>query len=433
MNLRAKTLFFFAVSLLISFSACKSKKNLGQDFVPDNEKIGVYVDSIPLEFSTMRLDSVYSGANGIYMVGQQNYSGVISNDVVTYSRLNFDATTIPIDAVYDSMYITVGKIATVYGDSIQDFTLKIFQTTQTLDTAQKNTARYPFHEMTTEATPIAEATFTPSLFRSDTTSIRMKVADAYARQIFEAAKTSNSDTTFSKTMKSLAYKGFSSQGNTMLAINRSSIAITLYYSASKVPYTINLSPSKSNRVAYSFMGYHNELKGLLANLKNKDTLKSTDVDGKSYLQNYSSLSVKTKVPSFQATIGTKADNILINKAEIFIKSARNLNTYANSYYYPGILYLRYSNPRRGDVKVGNSYYLQSKVFNPSFPVISSYYDMSMQCYRLNVTEYVQDLVDEKLDIRDLIVETTYSGLITLGDGTQNPKNFILKVHYSKLK
>lgn len=433
MNLQAKTLFFFAVPILILFSACKSKKNLGQDFVPDNEKIGMYSDSIPLEFASMRVDSVYSGGLTFYLMGQQNYNDVISSEVSTYARFHYEAPNIDAAAVCDSMFITIGKVGAIYGDSIQDFTLKVFRTLETVDTTQKKVYRFPGQAIATEATPLAQATFIPSMYKGDSTSIRMRVAPELATQIFEAAKTAKSDTAFSRIMKSLAYKGSTAQGNTLLMINRSSISVVLYYTFNKTSYILNLSPYKSNTVsAYGYIGYNNVYKGHLASLKNKDTLKTTDAEGKAYLQSYSSIAIKTKLPTLEATVGTKADQILINKAELFIKSPASFNTYTNSKYDPGLLYVRYSNPNRGDVKVGGSYYLLSSIFTTPYE-IASYYDVSRQSYRINLTEYIQNLIDEKVNVRDLIIETTNPGLITVGDGTQNSKNFILKIHYSKLK
>jgi Domain of unknown function (DUF4270) len=206
----------------------------------------------------------------------------------------------------------------------------------------------------------------------------------------------------------------------------------LYYSVGDIgPYSLALSPTNGDYISYNLSSFNSVFKNKLSSLKNRDTLKSTDNNGFVYLQHFSSLNGKISIPSFDATIGTHDDNILVNKAEIILKAPKILNQFPDNYFSPETFYIRYSNKTNKEVLFNNQYYMYSTVFGSY--ITSSYYDSSEESYKIDVTEYIQNIVDGRLTIRDLIIESNALGVVTLGDGSQNPKNFILKVQYSKLK
>jgi hypothetical protein len=432
MNLQAKTLYFFALSsFLVFFSACKSKRNLGQEFVPDNEKVGVYSDTIPLVISTLKLDSSQTRYLGSFLVGDLDHPDAASNSVITFSKLNYLTTQIDPSAKYDSMTIRINGISYIYGDTLQDFNLIVYKTKEALDTAKKYVSQ-SFSYENNEDSIVARATFSPSNYRSSSSSIYMSVAPFYGQQILDAVKNTSSDTAFSRMMKGLAFTGSNNTKNGLLLINRSAISITMYYSVNGVgPYSLALSPTNGDYISYNLSSFNTVLKNKLSGLKNRDTLKSTDNNGLVYLQHFSSLNAKVSIPSLATTIGTHNDNILINKAEIVLKASKNLNQFPDHYYNPEAFYIRYSNKNNMDVSFNSSYYMYSTVLGSY--MISSYYDTSDESYKINVTEYIQNILDGRIDVKDLIIESNALGIVTLGDGSQNPKNFILKVHYSKLK
>lgn len=432
MNLQAKTLYFFALSsFLVFFSACKSKRNLGQEFVPNNEKVGVYSDTIPLVLSTLKIDSNLTRYLGTFLIGDLDHTDVASNNIITFTKLNYLTTQIDKDAKYDSMTIKINGISYIYGDTLQDFNLKVYKTKQVLDTAKKY-AFQSFDYETNEDSIVAKATFSPSNYRSSSSSIYMNVSSLYGKQILEAVKNTTTDTAFSRIMKGLVFTGSNGTKNGLLLINRSAINITLYYSVNGVgPYSLVLSPTNGSYISYNLSSFNTVFKNKLSNLKNRDTLKSTDNNGFVYLQHFSSLNGKVSIPSLDATIGTHNDNVLINKAEIILKAPKNLNQFPDNYYSPEAFYLRYSNKDNKEVLFNNQYYMYSTVFGSY--LISSYYDTVDESYKIDVTEYIQNLIDGRLTIRDLIIESNALGVVTLGDGSQNPKNFFLKVQYSKLK
>lgn len=434
MNLQAKTFHFFALSIIIFFSACKSKRNLGQEFVPDNEKIGIYTDSVFLEVSTLKVDSTFSAYPAGYVMGNMAYDNVIDSKAIVYTKLNYSQTTVDASAVCDSMIVTLNTVNSIFGDTLADFTLRLFETKQTIDTSFKYTSSY----IPIEDNPIGETTFNPRRIRSSNDSVvRFHLDKTYADKVLGTIKNSatNSLEEFHKMIKGLAWVG-DDQNKNLLLISPQSITMRLYMTINGISYSIDFSSynSSNQTLAFNYINYTSTLKGNLATLKNRDTLKSTDNGGLVYLQNFSALNLKTVIPSLDR-VGNKEDNIIINRAEIVLKRSADLNKFDHNYTYYPPLYVGYSNKENQYVRFEGNFNLVKSPFysNSTDSRVTSRFDVNNENYRIDVTEYIQKLIDQKIDNRHLIIYSESLAYITLGDPSQNPKNFMLKIHYTKLK
>ncbi|HTF81530.1 MAG TPA: DUF4270 family protein, partial [Cytophagales bacterium] len=383
----------------------------------------------PLELSTMRVDSNKTRYLNLFLAGNLDHPEAIANQVVTYSKLNYATMTLDALADYDSMFITINKVNYIYGDTTQAFTLKVFPTLNALDTNQK----YAFQTAPLASEPIAQTTFVPRNHKNDSSKIKIAVDSNYAKKILETIKNpaTNKDVDFSNAMKALAYVGSSDGNNTLVLVSSADVKVVLYYKIKDLNYSLDMSPQVGNTISYSYASFTNQLKNQLSTLNNRDTVRATDNNGRVYLQHFSALDGKFTIPKFDAMVGLNDHKILINRAEIILKSSEALNKSATSVFNPGILTLRYSDKFRKEIKVGNTNYMYRELFSDE--MVESSYNFTHEYYSINVTDYIQKLVDKKLDVRDLILETNSVSVITLGDGTQNPKNFILKIYYSKLK
>jgi hypothetical protein len=425
MNLQVNNFYFFALATFLFFSACKSKKNLGQEFVPNSEKTAVYTDSVFLECSTIKVDTNYTSSSYIssFLIGNLENDNVIQNDVTTYTKLNYAETTIDASAELVNMKMTIYGIGTVYGDTTNTFNLKVFQTKTAVDTSYK----YAHQSIDLEDEAIVDTSFKPGAIRGDT--LTMTFDNTFANKVLETIKNSSTKTVteFDAAMKGIAFKGY---GKNVISVPYSNFSIYLFYKVGKDTSSIELSPFRNSTLSHYFVGMKNTMLGNLAGMQNRDSVKSTSNSGKVYSQYFSKLMVKTKIPKL-TNIGTNETDLLINRAEIILKAPEVLNNLANNYVYAPKFYIFYATPDRRELKYG-SYYNMLTSFAYTNSAIYSYYNESDETYRLDVTDYIQKYMDENINISDLIFYSEHFGLITLGDASQNPNNFKLKVHYTKL-
>lgn len=444
MNLLANKTHYFLLLILFFLISCKSKKNLGKDFVPANEQLKVLIDSSYLEMSTLRVDSIpsYLYTTKVYksdgelasnyfnfLIGETQFNNLVSNKITTYTRLNYhDVATIDQNATLDSLVFKIkgSGITEVNGDSTKPFTFKLFRTLSAIDTSGL-LGKYPFEKMDLDPTPLVTVTFQPTQLLKNNDTLEFILDNSFAEKILtELKNTSNSVEDFHNAVKSLAFVG---EGGNLVAFSTTSFELILHYSTNTAKASVDLSPYNGTYTSWYYLGIENKFNNELALIKNRETINSTLTNGQIFLQRYSSLSARVKIPQLSHLIDIK-DKIIVNRAELLMKGSNKSSLLPDLKFYhaDSIITVGYSNSSNYLSYINN--FVANKYISTN--IVGSNFRKSENVFAFDVTDYVQQLLHGNITNRELVLYNNNIGLLTLGDGTMDPRNYVLKVYYSKL-
>lgn len=442
MNLQVKSFLSYLFFFVIFFSACKSNKKLGKDFVPSSEILEVLTDSSYLDFQNLRTTPTntsmfafpYVSSNSLlrsyhYFAGTCSNNSSITNNIETYTKLYYySPVTVDQNAVVDSLelkFYTAGMLR-VYGDTTSEYKLSFYRTNKNLDSTVYMTSD---NKMEYENTPLASFTFKPIDIKDDTLSVNLP--KTYAEEILNVIKNETASTdeekllNFHNTIRGVAIVA---EGNGVLDFTPTAFSLNLFYSVSTSSSSINLSPGQSSTsIAAYYLGYQTQLKNKLSNFENGDSLSWLDTDGYVYLQQNSGLNARVKIPEF-SNLKSISNKIVINKAEIIAKSNVTkdvLNISADSLIYM-------INSDKPSYKPNELLYHQYYGDSTYFYTLGAF-DTKQHEYRFDVTNYIQKYILGQKSSSYLYIYNGYVGLQTLGNGDLDPRNYRIKIYYTKLK
>ncbi len=133
--MKYKVILFSFLSGLLLWACEDSVSDVGMGILPDEDKIGVYTDTVYVEASTIKLDSIY--ANTIYGMLGEFYDPTYGNLKSGY-LCQFYAPTVNtfsdsiIDARIDSIFLAV-SYASYLGDSLVPMEASVYPITKALD------------------------------------------------------------------------------------------------------------------------------------------------------------------------------------------------------------------------------------------------------------------------------------------------------------
>ena len=240
--------FLIVTGLSLSFASCQWGDQIDALVQPDADDFtAVYSDTNSVVLSTLKLDSLMTGASSRLLVGQFSdpYLGKMhSTAFIQFSTTTQDgdrALTLPENAIYDSLGLALRYDGYYYGDTTQVMNVDVYELTSDLTLKTDLTpiqAIYNYHSTPYNAKAIGTAKIYPRPRpRSGTIGeganrgeARVKISDVLGKKIFDSVKANkiNNSAQWIELLKGFAIKA--SMGNhSVVGFTRNNTALRLYY------------------------------------------------------------------------------------------------------------------------------------------------------------------------------------------------------------
>lgn len=431
LNIR-KDLLIVLISLFI-LQGCKKEGEIGLEQQIDEEGLlGALVDTSTIQTFTVKDDSLISSRYIRNQLGEFNdplfgntNASIAFQAVLSQNNVNFGT-----NLVLDSVVLVLGYIGDksqrFYGDSASRFDIKLYQLDESIT---EDSIYYSNRVFRTKATAIGSTSYqvkpNDSLIiqnirdgRADTVQkvapqLRMRLSDTFGQELLSKSGTLEltENSVFLNT-----YKGFyitstrvNGDGGIMSfdLTNANRSYIILYYKNStdttNFVFNINSVAANINRYEHDYTG--TEVASQLADSSLGQT--------KTFVQSLAGLRAKVRIPNIKRL--TDSGLVAINKAELIVKPFAGTET-----PYAPIVNLALK-ARRPD--------------NTEFVVQTSTYNSNTKEYKLVVTNFIQQYISGKLEIKELYLEDNSkqiraNRLVLSGQNSADPIK--LRIFYTKL-
>ncbi|MFT4032868.1 MAG: hypothetical protein QM669_10655, partial [Siphonobacter sp.] len=292
-----------------------------EGILPTNDLNVVMVDTFTVNLSTVAvLDSFATSSDTSFYIGSWTDANTGTQSYIGYTTPSFPSNTLyaRTGITYDSL-VMVLPYSYTYGDTTQNFTLKMFPMTETLIETQ---TYYNIYSAAYSSTALIEKTFLPR--KHDVGTLRLRLGDVLGQKLFTALKdrTITDDLTLHEVIPGIAYTG-TPTGNTILgfSINSDRAMLRIYYHE-------NDDIPTAETVDITFSGKHftqvsNDFTGTpLANLVNRgDQVSSTLTDNMSYMVQGNALRTRVTFP-YLSQLDYADATWGVNRAELVFQPVR---------------------------------------------------------------------------------------------------------------
>lgn len=244
---RRSILFLLPLFALAVFVGCNKDISLSLDNSRD-ETIGVVpIDTVSVKVSTYQLDNIPTSASGTILVGKNSNAVTGSVKSTSYMRLGIgtiNGTTIPDDAVLDSISLVLSPNKYYYGDTTKVQKIAVHRVTEDItltpiDPTQPTSAR-PFFvtaasifskkKLAYESTPLAELSFNPRIRSTD--SLFFRFNNTISNELFTLIKNGDNRVQTSASFQDY-FKGLAlvpDKNNTTLIGFKDTVFLQVHYS-----------------------------------------------------------------------------------------------------------------------------------------------------------------------------------------------------------
>ena len=438
-----------ALAAVIVFS-CNDASVLGSNILPEENSLEVdFTDTISLISSTIRLDStrVYdpnpSLQPGRYIAGrvEDPVFGVYSSNIYTQFEL---LTTNPdfSDAVLDSVILLLAYDNTggYYGEIDNPFTIKVREVQEYMSPAESYQS---FQTFSTSSSTLGELTFVPApddSVRVDNSTlaphIRIPIDNALGNRFFNETDTTvfENDDNFTNYFNGVQIETALDENSAIIGLNLlgNLSQLVFYYHEDTIERTFVLRAKSGSTKTMNFN--HTYDKGIYATL-NPFIGNATLSDSLVFLQGMEGHDVQIELPFI-----TDLPKIVVNKAELIVRVAQDATSTA--YPIPEQLILsRIIDAETDpvlieDVTVSLS---RSSSFEGLFggqPEVNSTSGEDITEYRMNISGYLQDVLDGTLENNPLYLEifpkSDKANRLILGGAKHSNYNMSIELTYTKL-
>jgi len=183
-------LFFLCVGFIISCEDDQDLVPVGEDWINVDTKI-YFIDSITVESSTFKFDSISVSNTGRLLVGA--YTDPVFGKVKakSFMQLAYPFASIGDDATYDSIALILKYDNYFYNDTTQTQTIDVFSILEDLEPEEDyfyNTSNFKAAE-----TAIGSKTFTPYPTKED--SVHITISDVFGKELYEKLRDKDITTT----------------------------------------------------------------------------------------------------------------------------------------------------------------------------------------------------------------------------------------------
>jgi hypothetical protein len=319
MNLSVKriALLFFVASAILS-TACDETKEIG---LPQGQSLGVSVTDVPINTSTVLVDSVLTSTGIQLLVGrcEDPKLGPVTSNGYFQARFNGAAFTVENATRVDKAELLL-PYSFFYGDTTVPYKVSL-HLLQLQDSIQNlSSEALPYNPI-----PVGEATFRPTFARRDT--LKIALSDAVTQQLFSFAN--KTETEFLS-----SFAGFALVGE--YPDNKAAL---VYPTTSQAFGRIRLSYQTTTSQTYDFLLFNNRpfnhIRGdrtvnpALSGLNGQySSVSSTATNGETYVQGGTGLMTRIEFPSLTSI--PQLSGVAINRAELIVTPLPGSAVYSRS-------------------------------------------------------------------------------------------------------
>lgn len=430
------------IAIVMLLSACNESGIIGENIIPNGENINIqYVDTFSLTATTVTQDSVKvydvnpALQPGRYLTGRVNdpVFGSYQSDIYTQFEL---LTTNPIfeNGVVDSVVLIVAyDNKGHYGDISEPYELNVYEVTEFMNPDVNHFSNESF---ATNSTPLATLNFTPAPYDSvmvDSTMLKphLRIAlDPALGQRFLSETDSTvfeNDDFFTNYFKGIKLAGSSPNNEAMLAFDLLDglTQMIVYYKRDTTPETFTLriksGSTKIMNFEHDYTG--SEVASFIDNAMLGDSLV--------FAQSMEGLNIKLNIPHIQSF-----DNIIVNKAELIVSVANNQDDELYSLPEQLVLLRKTDDGTLVFIEDAAVSLTRTSGFRALFGGQPETDDNSVTTYRMNLSGYLQDIIDGRFTDNDFYI-TTYPkpdtpSRVILGGAKHSQYPIRLELTYTKL-
>jgi hypothetical protein len=416
MNLAVRrfTLFFFSLATLAS---CEDPSDIGLDLQDENQIGAFYTDTLTINSGTvLHSDSVLAFKQLPLPIGGYQDATLGSVKATAFTEVSLSGTGLSFgtNPVADSLVLSLDYTTDIYGaKGIAPLTLNVHRLTENF---QDKASYFTTSSLNYDGNALGTVTFQPKVVTNDSTKTeqtvpaRIRLNLALANELLaQSGKDPLKDQAkFIQFFKGIAIVP-TQDARVLIALNTGSnkTKLTLYYKngTEKKEHsffmsgssTRNFSKIEANRTATA-----------LAGLDKYELLPSTETGGETYVQAGTQLLTKLTIPHL-TKMKEKYGNIIINRAELVVPVKTNSFETLLAPEYLGIyetnnsnqiLYASNGQPRT--VPIDNPNALDSYTFPTALAFVGKEGTKEAN-YRVNVTAYVQAIIDGKKPNTSLLI------------------------------
>ncbi len=323
------------IIIIVSFCACNendSELTFGEDYINSGSNLTL-VDTVTVEFSTIKLDSIQTSQSTKLLVGYQNDDDFGELIYTSYFKVNSPGVTeISANEVYDSIVLIL-SYSSYSGDTMAPFSLFVHQISEDFEL---NDDGYLYNVSSVDYYPneIGQKTFLPKPRNSD--SIAIKINDEIGEYLFMGLKNNDENVTtsenFIKNFKGLALVGNNQNNKAILGFQiddgsefgNERVILRLYSHGNHeyedegrhIDFPINIIAPKFYQIE------HNYSNTLLSSIKSQqDIISSEESNDRSFLQAGSGWLTHVRFPYLNELL--LIDKGVIIKAELVFSPVRS--------------------------------------------------------------------------------------------------------------
>ncbi|SFG92572.1 DUF4270 family protein [Pontibacter chinhatensis] len=334
----------YCLGAVLLLASCEDPNELGLELVEDNVS-GTFVDTLTLNLTTVKADSIATSGRGSMIVGQYTTPQTGTLRASTYFQVGPSALpTLNAEAAYDSIKLHLPTSGYYYGDTTQSLTLSIHELTSALTARAlpptvpqeepnsyfyQNAALYNTTKATLQPEPLATYTFAPRPVRKDTLNIDM--SDDLGKRWFDLHKAG--DEKIKDVANFVAYfKGLaitSTAGNAVIGFPTSGAIVRLYFSepsASGGARTVKTMDFPLANAPLQYNRYEGDYTGTpLEGLQNAKELPASQAGEIAVAQSGTGLFIRIDIPHLDKLREIVRPE-LINKATLVVEPFRGAST-----------------------------------------------------------------------------------------------------------
>lgn len=431
LNIR-KDLLIFLISLFI-LQACKKEGDIGLEQQIDEEGLsGALIDTSTIRTFSVKDDSLISSRYARNQLGEfqdplfgNTKASIAFQAVLSQNNVNFGTNPV-LDSIVLVMGYIVDNTARYYGDTNSVMEVNVQQLDEDIT---EDSVYYSNRVFRTKSEIIGTVNYRPNPTdsitvqnirdgRPDTVAklpphLRIRLKDSFGQELLSKSGSIDlsENTVFLNTYKgfNITAKRLSGDGGIMSfdLTNNNRSYIVLYYknSTDTTNFIFNI-----NSVAANINRYEHDYTGTEVFTQLGD---STLGQTKTFIQSLAGLRGKLAFPNFKRL--TDSGMIAVNKAELIVKP-----------------YLGTESPYAPIAQISLK---ARRVDNTEFIIQNATYNASKKEYRLIITNYIQQYVAGKLDVKELYLEDASkqirpNRLVLSGQNSADPIQ--LRVFYTKL-
>ncbi|MEI7594329.1 MAG: DUF4270 domain-containing protein [Bacteroidota bacterium] len=427
-----KKIIFFLI-IIIAFSACKEKDEIGLDVLPPSDKLGVsFTDTVTIETYCVREDSIPSGGTSSALLGTINdpvfgktTAGFCTQFTLPTSNVSFQTPTL------DSIVLSLAY-AGYYGDTLNPLQIEVYKLTESLS---PDSVYYSDRVIQTDGINLASGTIVPHPTDSVmvgsgkmTSHLRIKLDDSFGQMFLNASGTADlSNTTefrkFFKGLKVIASSSVSGTGSVLYfdLLSKTDLSkLTVYYNDSlSYSFKITSDCARLNTFTHDYSSA-SSINSQLSSPSQGQTI--------TYVQPMGGLRVKVNIPYIKNF--NDLGSISINKAELIV-TAESSNASNTTLSVPSKLSF---------VAIGdngqNTYLTDWSVEGDAF--FGGSLNSTTKQYSFNIARHIQDILLGKISNNGFYLMVSGSAvranrLLLYGGSKSQPGRLRLKLTYTKIQ